>query len=154
MRAGIAVVLATVIAGCKSVPPPAGATSSRPAPVAPQPAPLPSDAPVFPIEVGTATSVLRPPSPPPPAFVQRNLMAPRYTEPNALKFRGYDCSVDCSGHEAGYQWAEANDIDDADECSGNSNSFIEGCRAYAEGQHGGSRDDHVGDDDDEDDGQE
>lgn len=47
-------------------------------------------------------------------------------------FRGYDCTVDCSGHQAGYDWAERRGIDDADGCSGNSNSFIEGCRAYAE----------------------
>jgi len=47
-------------------------------------------------------------------------------------FRGYDCLDDCSGHEAGYQWAEDNDIDDADDCTGNSQSFIEGCEAYVE----------------------
>jgi len=45
---------------------------------------------------------------------------------------GYSCTVDCSGHEAGYQWAEDNDITDPDDCSGNSTSFIEGCQAYAE----------------------
>jgi hypothetical protein len=41
---------------------------------------------------------------------------------------------DCSGHEAGYEWAEEHGIDDPDDCSGNSESFIEGCRAYAEEQ--------------------
>jgi hypothetical protein len=45
---------------------------------------------------------------------------------------GYPCTVDCSGHEAGYQWAEENGITDPDDCSGNSTSFIEGCQAYAE----------------------
>ena len=25
-------------------------------------------------------------------------------------FSGYDCTEDCSGHEAGYNWAEENDI--------------------------------------------
>lgn len=49
-------------------------------------------------------------------------------------FRGYPCTVDCSGHEAGYQWAEEKGIADPDDCSGNSNSFVEGCRAYAEEQ--------------------
>ena len=49
-----------------------------------------------------------------------------------LMFKGYICTLDCSGHEAGYQWAEDHDIDDADECGGDSQSFIEGCRAYAE----------------------
>ena len=42
------------------------------------------------------------------------------------------CSGDCSGHTAGYEWAEQKDIDDVDDCSGNSNSFIEGCEAYVE----------------------
>lgn len=62
-----------------------------------------------------------------------------------LTFKGYECRVDCSGHEAGYQWAEEKDIDDPDDCGGNSESFIEGCRAYAEEQQGVSRSD---DDDD------
>src|SRR5258708_31703006 len=76
---------------------------------------------------------------------------PRVTASTAsyppLTFRGYECTVDCSGHEAGYQWAEDNGIDDPDDCGGNSESFIEGCRAYAEEQQGDSRDDD-GDDDD------
>jgi hypothetical protein len=50
-------------------------------------------------------------------------------------FHGYACTQDCSGHEAGYQWAEDHDIDDPDDCGGNSESFIEGCKAYAE-EHG------------------
>lgn len=49
-------------------------------------------------------------------------------------FRGYDCVDDCSGHEAGYEWAEDKGIDDPDDCGGNSQSFIEGCKAYAEEQ--------------------
>ena len=47
-------------------------------------------------------------------------------------FMGYECTEDCSGHEAGYEWAENNDISDVDDCGGNSNSFIEGCQAYVE----------------------
>ena len=50
----------------------------------------------------------------------------------AEEFHGYACTVDCSGHEAGYNWAEEHDITDPDQCGGNSQSFIEGCRAYAE----------------------
>jgi hypothetical protein len=34
---------------------------------------------------------------------------------------------DGTGHYAGYEWAEENDVDD---CDGNSNSFIEGCEEY------------------------
>jgi hypothetical protein len=51
---------------------------------------------------------------------------------SGLTFEGYECTEDCSGHEAGYAWAEDNDITDPDDCGGNSNSFYEGCVAYAE----------------------
>lgn len=37
-----------------------------------------------------------------------------------------------SGHEAGYEWAAENDITEPSDCGGNSQSFIEGCEAYAE----------------------
>ncbi|MCX6740326.1 MAG: hypothetical protein NTZ49_03805 [Candidatus Parcubacteria bacterium] len=47
-------------------------------------------------------------------------------------FYGYECTDDCSGHEAGYDWAEEKGIDDVDDCSGKSQSFIEGCQAYVE----------------------
>ena len=47
-------------------------------------------------------------------------------------FHGYECTEDCSGHEAGYEWAENNDISDTYDCDGNSQSFIEGCEAYVE----------------------
>lgn len=60
-------------------------------------------------------------------LTQRGLAARR-------QFGGYDCTEDCSGHEAGYAWAEENSITDASECGGNSNSFIEGCEAWAEEQ--------------------
>ena len=43
----------------------------------------------------------------------------------------WDCTGDCSGHEAGYEWAEDNGIDDPYDCGGNFDSFIEGCEAYA-----------------------
>lgn len=49
-----------------------------------------------------------------------------------LTFRGYPCTVDCSGHAAGYNWAQRKDIDDEDDCTGRSQSFIEGCLAYVE----------------------
>lgn len=44
------------------------------------------------------------------------------------------CTQDCSGHDAGWNWAEDNDITDPDDCGGNSWSFEDGCRAYAEGR--------------------
>lgn len=46
---------------------------------------------------------------------------------------GKPCTEDCAGHEAGYQWAEDKGIAHPDDCGGNSQSFIEGCEAYAEG---------------------
>jgi hypothetical protein len=55
--------------------------------------------------------------------------------PSLLKaktFMGYQCTDDCSGHEAGYNWARDNEIDDTDDCDGKSESFNEGCVAYVE----------------------
>lgn len=46
----------------------------------------------------------------------------------------YGCTQDCSGHEAGWSWAEENGVTDPYDCGGNSMSFQEGCMAYAEEQ--------------------
>lgn len=54
-----------------------------------------------------------------------------YPESNR-SFKDYPCTVDCSGHEAGFEWAEDNSIEDASDCNGNSNSFNEGCNAWVE----------------------
>lgn len=53
---------------------------------------------------------------------------------NQLEFNGYPCTENCSGHEAGYEWAEENGItqDDVDNYSGNSNSFMEGMQSYVD----------------------
>ncbi len=59
---------------------------------------------------------------------------PIYAESPRRTFHGYECTQDCSGHEAGYRWAEQHDIDDPEDCGGDSESFIEGCKAYAEEQ--------------------
>ena len=59
-------------------------------------------------------------------------------------FNDFDC-VHCSGHSAGYKWAERKGITDEDDCPvGNSQSFHEGCVAYTQGQ--------VADPDEDDDG--
>jgi hypothetical protein len=55
-------------------------------------------------------------------------------------FDGYDCTGDCSGHEAGYKWAEEHTIDDESDCdnagnSSNSPSFAEGCKAFVNGDN-------------------
>lgn len=55
-----------------------------------------------------------------------------YTPPPMRTFHGYICTDDCSGHEAGYNWAMINGVDDEYECTGYSQSFIEGCIAYVE----------------------
>ena len=62
--------------------------------------------------------------------------ASHQTHPNT--FAGYECTGDCSGHEAGYAWAEEHDISDGEDCDtagehSNSPSFAEGCHAYADG---------------------
>jgi hypothetical protein len=45
-----------------------------------------------------------------------------------------ECTDNCSGHEAGYDWAEENEVTYTDDCGGNSDSFVEGCEEYAEEQ--------------------
>lgn len=55
---------------------------------------------------------------------------PSYRTPK--HFHWYECTSDCSWHEAWYDWAERKWIDDIDDCSGNSQSFIEWCVAYVE----------------------
>lgn len=64
-------------------------------------------------------------------------------------FAGYSCTQDCSGHEAGYEWAQKHDIDNPDNCGGNSQSFIEGCMAYANGLSPDIEDDDSSADDNE-----
>lgn len=36
------------------------------------------------------------------------------------------------GHQAGYDWAQENDLFDHDLCTGNSDAFVEGCYEYVE----------------------
>lgn len=47
-------------------------------------------------------------------------------------YEGYECTEDCSGHRAGYEWAQENDINEEADCVGKSYSFEEGCRAFTE----------------------
>jgi len=46
---------------------------------------------------------------------------------------GLNCTVDCSGYDAGYKWAKQRDIEDDDYCPDGNKSFYEGCAAYAVG---------------------
>ncbi len=50
--------------------------------------------------------------------------------PDVHYFKGYKCEEDCSGHEAGYDWAIANDIRSYSDCVSRSLSFSEGCNSY------------------------
>lgn len=49
----------------------------------------------------------------------------------AEEFHGKPCTQDCSGHKAGYAWAQDKGITDPSACGGTSQSFIEGCEAAA-----------------------
>ncbi len=140
MKAKIVVLVTGLFVACKPAPsrpqtPPPAVAATR-------------TTPVVPVQV-TQSSVTTPTPDPPEQLPKapRRLFGPSYHEPNGMKFHGYDCTVDCSGHEAGYEWAEQEGITDPESCDGSSNSFIEGCRAYAEEQGGG----FVGDDDDDND---
>ena len=50
---------------------------------------------------------------------------------------GLNCTVDCSGYDAGYEWAKQRDIDDDDYCPDGNKSFYEGCAAYVNGTDSG-----------------
>ena len=70
-------------------------------------------------------------------------------------FHGYDCTDDCSGHEAGYDWAARNDITDERDCDGKSQSFNEGCQAYVDEQSDdANRNNQSGDENDDEDSDE
>lgn len=59
-------------------------------------------------------------------------LAPGVTAANAATFDGNMCLGDCSGHQAGYDWAEQNDVDDESSCSTPSASFNQGCESCVE----------------------
>jgi len=52
-----------------------------------------------------------------------------------LTYKGYRCTIDCSGHMAGYEWAKARNVQQVSECPIDaSNSFTEGCYSFAQGR--------------------
>ena len=60
-------------------------------------------------------------------------LSPVLSLANAQGPQGADCTVDtvdCAAHVAGYEWANLNNVDSVDDCTGNSDSFIQGCQAY------------------------
>ena len=70
------------------------------------------------------------------------------SEARAPEFGGCDCSDDCSGHAAGYRWAEAHNITDELNCPlrGGALSFYEGCLVYVEDPSRGTDEDDDGND--------
>lgn len=76
-----------------------------------------------------------------PAYPSVDYPATDYASPEPYVSSGYQdagapygCTDDCSGHDAGWTWAEENGVADPADCGGNSLSFGEGCIAYAEEQ--------------------
>ena len=67
-------------------------------------------------------------------------------EASSREFGGYECTDDCSGHAAGYRWAEVQNISGASGCPsrGGSLSFYEGCLAYVEDPSRGADEDDDG----------
>lgn len=53
------------------------------------------------------------------------------TKTRSQSYKSYECTDDCSGHRASYEWARKKGITDSYDCGGNSQSFIEGCKSYA-----------------------
>ncbi len=45
-------------------------------------------------------------------------------------YKGYACTKNCSGHKAGYVWAQKKGVTRRDQCTGRSRSFVEGCYAW------------------------
>lgn len=54
-------------------------------------------------------------------------------------FMGYRCATDCSGHRAVYAWAARQGVSAASNCTGNSQSFVEGCMAYVDAMTRGEK---------------
>jgi hypothetical protein len=67
---------------------------------------------------------------------------------SAREFGGYECSDNCSGHAAGYRWAQARGITSDANCPlrGRAVSFYEGCLVYTQDPDRGADQDDDGDD--------
>lgn len=74
------------------------------------------------------------------------------TTAGSREFGGYECTDDCSGHKAGYEWAQARGLKSATACETllmrwpNRNSFYEGCLTYLAEPYRGAEEDDDGDD--------
>ena len=74
------------------------------------------------------------------------IFAPAYKANSQNRtFGDFDCADDCSGHAAGYKWAEKHEIEDEADCPyGNSQSFHEGCVARTRDAGRGAEEDDDG----------
>ena len=81
------------------------------------------------------------------AFVSFALLISAISHAEARTFNDYECTDDCSGHAAGYCWAEEHNITNESDCplTGNANSFYEGCLVYVDDPNRGSDEDDDGD---------
>jgi hypothetical protein len=70
------------------------------------------------------------------------------SDAHAREFGGYECSDNCSGHAAGYRWAEVHSIRSESDCPlrGGAVSFYEGCLVYVDDPDRGAEEDDEGDD--------
>lgn len=62
------------------------------------------------------------------------------------------CTSDCSGHEAGFEWAREQGITSEDDCSSHGDSegsFAQGCRAYVQAEEHAEDEVQEGEEDDE-----
>lgn len=69
-----------------------------------------------------------------PEYIRREFNSGKTIEvevDDSITRDNWECTEDCSGHEVGYEWAEEKGISNPSDCGGNSESFIEGCEAYA-----------------------
>jgi hypothetical protein len=68
------------------------------------------------------------------------------------EFGRYECTDDCSGHKAGYEWAERRHVTDSETCDEivvpypNRTSFAEGCMVYVDDPSRGAERDDDGED--------
>lgn len=62
-------------------------------------------------------------------------MLPVAARGEVASFHGVPCTKDCSGHKAGYAWAQKKGITSPQQCGGSSRSFIAGCRIWVAEHH-------------------
>ena len=77
-----------------------------------------------------------PPSPKAPAPRQspaESVVRPAGDAPPRIDLSG--CPDECSGHDAGYAWAQSQRIEGYHQCQGPDPGFLEGCTAYVHDRH-------------------